>query len=766
MEAGSNSQPPAKAESVRTGRRLGLLYPNIQPFVPKSEHCPQELRSWAKRTGFVSTFSGETNASASASEGFDSTDFNLERAIDHRVGGSTSPKIEIVPILGRSKHDGRAEIELVQGNINKIENNVMLGTGMGVLRSENQRRVAVESNLRDREEETRGSLNGNRSAIDSKVKPSATSTEGVDGGSGVGPCPCSEPKKNEDNTEVFPEIDGNHPGGEEPSPDPGWWNRRLELRCGLRDKPGLALVIYYSLQHYLSLAGSLIFIPSIIVPLMGGSDKDTATVISTMLLVSGISTLLNSYLGTRLPLVQGSSFVFLAPALVIINSREYRNLSVHKFRHIMRELQGAIIISSIFQTILGLSGFMSLLLRLFNPIVVAPTIAAIGLAFFSYGFPQAGQCVEISFPLIALVLIFTLYLRGIPLFGLRLFRVYAVPLSVLIVWAYAFILTAGGAYNYKGCSPDIPSSNVLIDSCRKHAYTMRSCRTDVSSAWRTANWVRIPYPLQWGIPIFHMRTSLIMIFTSLVASVDSVGTYYSTSLLVNSHSPTPGIVSRGIALEGFCSILAGLWGTGTGSTALTENIHTISVTKVANRRVVEVGAILLILCSFIGKVGAILASIPMALSASILCFIWALIVALGLSNLQYGQTGSFRNMTIVGVSLFLGLSIPAYFQLYQPISSLMLPGYLIPYSAASDGPVRSGNAELDFAINGLLSMNTVVTLVVALILENTVPGRKHERGVYRWSRPDDLANDPNSLEIFSLPRRVSWVFCGSPCLGP
>lgn len=102
----------------------------------------------------------------------------------------------------------------------------------------------------------------------------------------------------------------------------------------------------------------------------------------------------------------------------------------------------------------------------------------------------------------------------------------------------------------------------------------------------------------------------------------------------------------------------------------------------------------LLTCVFAGKVGAILASIPLALSASILCFIWALIVALGLSNLQYGQTGSFRNMTIVGVSLFLGLSIPAYFQQYQPNSSLMVPGYLIPFSAASDGPIHSGSAQV------------------------------------------------------------------------
>lgn len=46
--------------------------------------------------------------------------------------------------------------------------------------------------------------------------------------------------------------------------------------------------------------------------------------------------------------------------------------------------------------------------RFINPVVVAPTVAAVGLAFFSYGFPQAGACVEISLPEILLILVFTL----------------------------------------------------------------------------------------------------------------------------------------------------------------------------------------------------------------------------------------------------------------------------------------------------------------------------------------------------------------------
>jgi nucleobase transporter 1/2 len=92
----------------------------------------------------------------------------------------------------------------------------------------------------------------------------------------------------------------------------------------------------------------------------------------------------------------------------------------------------------------------------------------------------------------------------------------------------------------------------------------------------------------------------------------------------------------------------------------------------------------------IGKVGALLASIPQALAASVLCFIWALNTALGLSTLQNGESRKFRNITIVGVSLFLGLSIPAYFQQYQPQTSLILPSYLVPYAAASSGPFHSG----------------------------------------------------------------------------
>lgn len=58
-------------------------------------------------------------------------------------------------------------------------------------------------------------------------------------------------------------------------------------------------------------------------------QDDTSYVVSTVLFVSGITTLLHTSFGTRLPLIQGPSFVYLAPALVIINSPEFLGLSTN-----------------------------------------------------------------------------------------------------------------------------------------------------------------------------------------------------------------------------------------------------------------------------------------------------------------------------------------------------------------------------------------------------------------------------------------------------
>lgn len=51
---------------------------------------------------------------------------------------------------------------------------------------------------------------------------------------------------------------------------------------------------------------------------------------------------------------------------------------------------------------------MNFLFRLINPVVVCPTIAAVGISFYSYGFPLVGKCLEIGAVQIIVVIIFSL----------------------------------------------------------------------------------------------------------------------------------------------------------------------------------------------------------------------------------------------------------------------------------------------------------------------------------------------------------------------
>lgn len=105
MENGSGSETLGKAGMAKGNEKLDSVPSKIEPFVPRTDHNPRELKSWAKRTGFISNFSGETTASISdidRNERMDSHRFDLEKGPTDQRGGA-SPKIEIDPFLGRAK---------------------------------------------------------------------------------------------------------------------------------------------------------------------------------------------------------------------------------------------------------------------------------------------------------------------------------------------------------------------------------------------------------------------------------------------------------------------------------------------------------------------------------------------------------------------------------------------------------------------------------------------------------------------------------------
>ena len=176
-------------------------------------------------------------------------------------------------------------------------------------------------------------------------------------------------------------------------------NKNNNLLYGIDDKPLMVETVVLGLQHYLTMFGSTLAIPLILSKPLGLEDKpvELGWLIATMFFVSGITTLLQTTWGNRLPIVQGGTFSFLAPTIAICGMAALNNVG---WEVRMQHVQGAIIAGSVFEIGIGVTGLVGKLLRFVGPITIAPTIALIGLALFKFGAPiginDSGGIVEHS----------------------------------------------------------------------------------------------------------------------------------------------------------------------------------------------------------------------------------------------------------------------------------------------------------------------------------------------------------------------------------
>ena len=98
----------------------------------------------------------------------------------------------------------------------------------------------------------------------------------------------------------------------------------------------------------------------------------------------------------------------------------------------------------------------------------------------------------------------------------------------------------------------------------------------------------------------------------LTPIIESVGDYYACARLSGAPTPTAKTVNRGIGFEGIGCLIAGIFGSGNGTTSYSENIRAIGLTKAGSRRVIQCGALIMIVLAIFGKFGALFATIPSA----------------------------------------------------------------------------------------------------------------------------------------------------------
>lgn len=468
-----------------------------------------------------------------------------------------------------------------------------------------------------------------------------------------------------------------------------------QLLYTIDDKPPLAETVVLGFQHYLTMFGSTVAIPLMLSAPLGITDPgELGRLIATMFFVSGIATLLQTTWGNRLPIIQGGTFSFLAPTFAICGMAAVANAG---WEVRMQHLQGAIILGSLVEIAVGASGLIGKLMRYVGPITIAPTIALIGLSLFKFGAPVAGLHWPIGGLTIVLIILFSQVLRK----RARAFELYPILLAIVGAWAVAAICTATGLF----------PGETVVNGETIAAHPSHTSLANLSAA----PWVAIPYPFQWGMPQFG-AAAFVGMFAGYVASmVESIGDYYACARLAGAPPPDEKTINRGILFEGIGCLIAGIMGTGNGTTSYSENIGAIGLTRVGARRVVQAGAVIMIVLGTVAKFGALFTTIPQPIVGGMYCAMFGMIASVGLSNLQFVDLNSSRNLFIIGFAFFMGLSLPEYF---------------------GSNPLDLGEAPLWAAVanvtNTIGMTGMAVAALFAFVLDNIVPGTDEERGLLAW----------------------------------
>ncbi|KAL8505594.1 hypothetical protein ACS0TY_016729 [Phlomoides rotata] len=500
----------------------------------------------------------------------------------------------------------------------------------------------------------------------------------------------------------------------------------------VNSNPPWGEAIILGFQHYLVMLGTSVIIPTIIVPYMGGGNVEKAQVIQTLLFVSGLNTLLQTWFGTRLPTVIGGSVRFIIPSLyVAFAQRYYIYLNPYqRFIQTMRSIQGALMIASILPMLLGFLGIWRIVVRCLSPLSAVPLVALVGLGLYEQGFPLLAQCVEIGLPELIILILLSHFIPHMVSCKRPIFDRFAVVLSVGIVWAFAALLTVAGAYRNRPLN------------------TQLSCRVDRSGLVSASSWISFPYPIQWGRPNVHAGEVFIMLAAALVAMVESTGGFIAAYRYGSATYLPPSVFSRGIGWLGVGMFLNGLFGTGTGSTVSVENVGLLGLTRVGSRRVIQISAFFMLFFSVLGKFGAVLASIPLPIVGALYCVLFALMSSAGFGLLQYCNLNSFRTKFILGFSFFMGLSVPRYFSDYVLTSGR--------------GPVHTHSMWFNKIVLVIFTSPAMVAGTVAMFLDTTL-ARKHantrrDSGRHWWDKFKYYDKDPRSEEFYSLPYGLSKYF--------
>ena len=338
---------------------------------------------------------------------------------------------------------------------------------------------------------------------------------------------------------------------------------------------------------------------TVLVPLLTGLDPAVA------LLAAGLGTLLfHAVTGGKVPIYLGSSFAFIAP---IIKATELFGLG--------GMFCGLVSVGLVYMlmSLLVRTFGIDLIKKLFPPVVIGPVIILIGLSLAGAGVNMAQENWILAIVSLAVAVAASIWGKGMVKLIPVVFGALAGYVVALIFFRDTMDFSVGG-----------------------HAALFAFPKLAKMS--------------------FSWQAILFMAPVAIAPIIEHVGDMYAIgSIAGKDFVKDPGL-HRTMLGDGLSCVLAAFLG-GAPITTYSEVTGAVSLTKVTDPSVLRIAAVSAVVLSVIGKVGAVIQTIPSAVLGGIMLLLFGSIASVGISNMIQAKIdmGSTRNLIIVSLILTIGI---------------------------------------------------------------------------------------------------------------
>ena len=390
--------------------------------------------------------------------------------------------------------------------------------------------------------------------------------------------------------------------------------------------PPIAQAVPLGIQHVLAMFVSNVTPAMIVCGAAGfgfGSNSpdfpSMIYMIQMSMFFAGVATLLQTIgfgpVGARLPVVQGTSFAFIPIMIPLVAGKGVDAVAV---------LMGGVLVGGLFHAFLGL--FIGKIRFALPPLVTGLVVTMIGLALVKVGIvyaaggypaiksPEFGSALNWS--MAGIVILVTL---GLKFFSRGMLSVSAVLIGLIVGYIFAFAL-----------------GEVNLGNIGKAAV------------------FALPNPMHFGLE-FSVAAIIGFCLMSFVSAVETVGDVSGITKGGAGREATDKEIQGATYADGLGTAVSGLFGA-LPNTSFSQNVGLVALTGVMSRHVVTFGAIFLIICGLIPKVGAIISSIPIEVLGGGVIVMFGMVASAGISMLS-DVNWNRRNMVIFAISLSLGLGL-------------------------------------------------------------------------------------------------------------